>query len=257
MHFLYLFHACTQVNNGGWKQTCPFHGLENKAVKWHWHSPAVEPGQILSSRIARTESSRSPRPWHFGSRLPRHLRSQQVTCYLGLLSGAWIYMTWQVLELQVMSNMHGCCIVVAELDSVGLPSQLGSARRGSIFTQNLGENKNQSLPFASRRFLSRRVNKKRIPSINCWFKPLKPLCEKVWKRAVILWRVHVCGSVCVTDRKMKEQEQEQELLQEEASETHAVIDWVTEAYGSKHKLGTFQLSFRHLFRYILPVNCFF
>lgn len=109
MHFPYLLHTCTQVNNGGWKHTCPFHGLENKAVKWQWHSPAVEPGQILSSRIARTESSPSPRPWHFGSRLPRHLRSQQVTCYLGLLSGAWIHITWQVLELQVMSNMHGCC----------------------------------------------------------------------------------------------------------------------------------------------------
>lgn len=31
--------------------TCPFHGPENRAVKWGWHGQAIEPGQIPQAKL--------------------------------------------------------------------------------------------------------------------------------------------------------------------------------------------------------------
>lgn len=90
-----------------WLPTTTWHflskGLEKKkVVRWWWHRPVIEPWLIFVKRDCLWESSPSRGPWHFRPQLRRHLKSQQVTNYLGLLSAAWMYMSWQVPGLQVM-----------------------------------------------------------------------------------------------------------------------------------------------------------
>lgn len=112
LHFHEVLHACKQkqwhVLFMGYKINLPS------------GSGTTQPLSLdrFFKQNCQSESSQTLRPWHFGSLLPRHLRSQQVTCYLGLLSGVWMYMTWQVLEPQVMSGMHRCCVLLLWSDWV-------------------------------------------------------------------------------------------------------------------------------------------
>lgn len=158
----------------------------------------------------QSESSRTPRPWHFGSLLPRHLRSQQVTCYLGLLSGAWMYVTWQVLELQVMSDVHRCCVML--LWSVGASSvAVGLCLAGLLPAWILGESENGCLHTLLTLFEQSKNSLHQL-----LMKAITKLCKK-WQVCGDLWCPCVWESACVClcgrkwgayrwgEKKMKEQ----------------------------------------------------
>lgn len=111
----------------------PFHWQENKAVKWQYRSPAIEPRQLFQVELPIIKQS-NPEAMTFWISAPETFKISAGGMLLW--SGARMYMTWQVPELQVMSDVHRC-YCGASLCQVLL--LWGSPWCGSFFAWILGE----------------------------------------------------------------------------------------------------------------------
>lgn len=207
-------------------------------------SPDVEPDSVKQN--SWTESSRTWRPWHFGSGLPRHLRSQQVTCYLGPLSSAWLYMTWQVRRAPGdVRHAQMLLLFVCYCKGRFRRPLRSSWNLAEIhLCTDLGRQKKISwLPS----FLSGRL--KIIPSIICCSKSLKRSVKKLRARMVhFLVPVYVGVFVSVVRQRWRKNDE----YRNETSEMHSVL-WPGEAQSFRE--------FWHIFKHFLfvwrPPFCMF